>query len=102
MSLSQGDVRAIADYTRIDLNEDEISTMTVDLNQIIEGLKPITEYDLTGVEPTFHPIAGLTNVMREDVLGESLSLEVIMTLAPAHQDGQYRIPPILGDEGGDR
>ena len=41
--------------------------MTVDLNSIIESLKPITEYDLEGVEPTFHPIGSLSNVMREDV-----------------------------------
>ena len=40
--------------------------MTVDLNAIIDSLKPIAEYDLDGVEPTFHPIGDLSNVMRED------------------------------------
>ena len=33
--------------------------MTGYLNTVIESLKPITEYDLEGVAPTFHPIAGL-------------------------------------------
>ncbi len=40
--------------------------MTADLNAIIDSLAPITEYDLDGVEPTFHPIGALSNVMRDD------------------------------------
>jgi len=102
MPLSEQDVMNIASYTRIGLTPAEVATMTVDLNQIIESLKPITEYDLSGVEPTFHPIAGLVNVMREDVGAPGLSLEAALENAPACQDEQFRIPPILGDEGGDR
>lgn len=73
--------------------------MTVDLNNIIESLKPITEYDLEGVEPTFHPIGNLSNVMREDVEGESFTQEVALENAPKQQDGSFLIPAILG--GGD-
>ena len=73
--------------------------MTVDLNSIIESLKPITEYDLEGVEPTFHPIGNLSNVMREDVEGESFTQEVALENAPKQQDGSFLIPAILG--GGD-
>jgi len=102
MYLSEKDVRGIATYARIGLSDEELARMTVDLNNIIESLKPITEYDLTGVEPTFHPIAGLANVMREDVELPGLTPEVALANAPAQQDGQYRIPPILGDGGGDR
>jgi aspartyl-tRNA(Asn)/glutamyl-tRNA(Gln) amidotransferase subunit C len=76
--------------------------MTVDLNNIIESLKPITEFDLDGVPPTFHPIAGLSNVMREDVAQPGLSHETALANAPSQQDGQFLIPPILGDGGGDR
>ena len=54
MTLTEQDVRDIAEYARIGLTDDELSTMTVDLNNIIETLKPITEYELEGVEPTFH------------------------------------------------
>ena len=59
--VTERDVRGIAEYTRIHLDEDEVKQMTVDLNDIIESLKPITEYDLDGVEPTFHPIGSLSN-----------------------------------------
>lgn len=97
--LTEKDVRGIATYARIGLTDEEVTEMTVDLNNIIESLKPITEYDLEGVEPTFHPIGNLSNVMREDVESESFTQEVALENAPKQQDGSFLIPSILG--GGD-
>lgn len=97
--LTEKDVRGIATYARIGLTDEEVAEMTVDLNNIIESLKPITEYDLEGVEPTFHPIGNLSNVMREDVEGESFTQKVALENAPKQQDGSFLIPAILG--GGD-
>lgn len=97
--LTEKDVRGIATYARIGLTDEEVTEMTVDLNNIIESLKPITEYDLEGVEPTFHPIGNLSNVMREDVERESFTQEVALENAPKQQDGSFLIPSILG--GGD-
>lgn len=99
--VTEQDVRNIAEYTRIHLDEDEIGPMTQDLNSIIDSLKPITEYDLEGVEPTFHPIGSLSNVMREDREVTSFTHEQALSNAPAKQDGCFLIPSILG-EGGDR
>ena len=97
--LTEKDVRGIATYARIGLTDEEVTEMTVDLNNIIESLKSITEYNLEGVEPTFHPIGNLSNVMREDVEGESFTQEVALENAPKQQDGSFLIPAILG--GGD-
>lgn len=99
--LSESDVRGIAEYARIGLTDEEVEQMTVDLNGIIDTLAPITEYDLEGVEPTFHPIGDLSNVMREDIERESFTQEVALENAPKQQDGSFLIPSILG-EGGDR
>lgn len=99
--LTERDVRGIAEYARIGLPDDEVARMVVDLNAIIDSLKPITEYDLDGVEPTFHPIGGLSNVMREDAEAPSFTQEEALENAPKQQDGSFLIPSILG-EGGDR
>lgn len=99
--LTERDVRGIAEYARIGLSGDEVAQMTADLNAIIDSLKPITEYDLEGVEPTFHPIGGLSNVMREDVEAPSFTQDTALENAPKQQDGSFLIPSILG-EGGDR
>ena len=99
--LTERGVRDIATYARIGLTDDELVQMTTDLNSIIDTLKPITEFDLDGVTPTFHPIGSLSNVMREDTERESYTQEVALENAPKQQDGSFLIPSILG-EGGDR
>ncbi len=98
--LSEKDVRDIATYARIGLTDEEVGPMTEDLNNIIDSLKPITEYNLEGVEPTFHPIGSLSNVMRDDVEGISFTQEEALSNAPKQQDGNFLIPAILG--GGDQ
>ena len=60
-----------------------------------------TEYDLEGVEPTFHPIGDLSNVMREDAEAPGFTQAEALANAPRQQDGSFLIPSILG-EGGDR
>lgn len=101
MTLTEQDVRDIAEYARIGLTEEELASMTVDLNSIIDTLKPITEYDLEGVKPTFHPIGALSNVMREDKVAESFDQDTALSNGDSIQDGCFEIPSILG-EGGDR
>lgn len=98
--LTEKDVRDIATYARIGLDDQELAQMTVDLNNIIATLEPITHFELDGVEPTFHPIGGLVNVMREDVAEESFTQAQALANAPVQQDGSFVVPAILG--GGDR
>jgi aspartyl-tRNA(Asn)/glutamyl-tRNA(Gln) amidotransferase subunit C len=102
MHLTTEALREIAGSARIGLRDDELAALTRELNDIIDSLAPITAYDLAGVEPTFHPIAGLSNVMREDTAAPGLTQGEALANAPASQDGQFKIPPILGDGGGDR
>ena len=99
--LSEADVRGIAEYARIGLSAEEVVTMTADLNAIIDSLAPITEFDLDGVEPTFHPIGDLSNVMRDDAVRGSFTQAVALENAPKQESGSFLIPSILG-EGGDR
>ena len=100
MPLTEKDIRGIAEYVRIGLTDDEVATMTRDLNNIIElNLKPITEYELDGVEPTFHPIGDLSNDMREDVVKAPFPREVALTNSSSVKDGCFMIPSILGGEG---
>ena len=99
--LTESEGRGIAEYTRIGMTEDEVAQMTVDLNSIIDSLDAIREYQLDGVEPTFHPIGSLSNVMREDVEAAGFTQEEALANAPKQQDGSFLIPAILGD-GGDR
>ena len=105
MALTQQDVAGIADYARIALTPDELAEMTTYMNDAVALLQPIREYDLEGVEPTFHPIGDLSNVMGEDVTDvdvRHLPIDVALSNAGATRDRYFRVPSILGTEGGDR
>ena len=101
MPLTREDVAGIADYARIALTPDELDEMCAYMNSAIDLLEPIRQYDLEGVEPTFHPIGGLSNVMREDAEVPGFTQAEALANAPRQQDGSFLIPSILG-EGGDR
>lgn len=104
MALTKDDVRAIADYARIALGEDELDEMCAYLNEAVALLEPIRAYDLAEVEPTFYPHGGTCNVMAEDepdAHGRSLDLEVALGNAASTRGRAFRIPSILGAGGGD-
>lgn len=104
MALSREDVAGIADYARIALTDAELDEMTAYMNDAVALLEPIRQYDLDGVEPTFHPIGDLSNVMGTDVADDprALPIDVALSNAGASRDRYFRVPSILGAEEGDR
>lgn len=104
MALSQEDVRAIAEYARIGLEEDELREMTGYLNDAVQMLEPIKSHTDPDVAPTYHPIGDLVDVMRPDTIRAGLELEDALYNATATQGRYFRVPRILDGaaEGGDR
>ena len=99
MALSQEDVRRIADYARIAMEGDELEQMTAYMNDAVQMLEPILEYNRDDIEPTFHPIGDLSNVMREDAedAGRALAIEAALLDAASPRDRYFRVPSILGE-----
>ena len=101
MALSENDVRGIADYARIALEADELAQMTAYLNDAVAMLEPILQYTDEDVEPTFHPIGDLSNVMREDAADaeRALPVDVALSNAGTSRERMFRVPSILGEGG---
>lgn len=99
MALSEKDVRGIAEYAKIALTDDELTEMTAYMNNAVSILEPILQYDLPDVEPTFHPIGSLSNVMGDDELepARDLPLDVALENAGSTRDRYFRVPSILGE-----
>lgn len=101
MALSEKDVAGIAEYAQIALTPEELSEMTAYMNDAVNILEPILQYDVPSVEPTFHPIGSLSNVMGEDELEpqRSLPLDVALGNASSTRERYFRVPSILGEGG---
>ena len=103
MALSEKDVRGIAEYAKIALTDDELTQMTSYMNDAVQMLEPVLQYDLPDVEPTFHPIGSLSNVMGDDLReperdpGRALPLHVALENAGSARERYFRVPSILGE-----
>lgn len=102
MALTQQDVRGIAEYARISLDCEELAAMTEYMNDAVAMLEPVLAYDLPDVEPTFHPIGDLSNVMRGDEADAARALPIDEALkdAASSRGRSFRVPSILGEGGG--
>lgn len=101
MSLSYEDVQRIADYARFALSEDELYEMQSYLNDAIDLLSPIMSYADDAVDPTFHPIGDLSNVVvpdTDEAPERALSLEAALHNAASSRENLFRVPAILGSE----
>ena len=101
--LPEDDVRAIADYATIALDETELAAMTSYLNAAVVMLEPILDYAAEDVAPTFPPDGGIANVMRPDQAdeGRALGIDEALSTDASARDGQFRVPSLMGD-GGER
>jgi aspartyl-tRNA(Asn)/glutamyl-tRNA(Gln) amidotransferase subunit C len=94
--LTRADVEHVARLARLALSDEEIEEFTVQLGAILEHAARVAALDTAGVPPTSHPIP-LANVTRPDEPRPSLDRDVVLGMAPAAEDGRFRVPRILGE-----
>jgi aspartyl-tRNA(Asn)/glutamyl-tRNA(Gln) amidotransferase subunit C len=95
--ITTSDVQKVAKLARLRLTDDELHRFTDQLAAVLEHAADLETLDLDGVEPMAHPVP-LTNVLRADEPGTPLDRDEVLAVAPAAEAGQYRVPPVLGEE----
>ncbi|MBS5914591.1 Asp-tRNA(Asn)/Glu-tRNA(Gln) amidotransferase subunit GatC [Paenibacillus macerans] len=88
------DVEHVAKLARLHLTDEEREMFTEQLNAILQYAEKLNELDTDQIEPTTH-VLHLSNVMREDVVKESLPPEKVFLNAPDEEDGQFKVPAVL-------
>lgn len=88
-------VSKVATLARLTLSDEELATATNELEAMLDHFEDIDALDLDGVEPMMQPTP-LSNVMRDDVVGEVLDRDEVLAAAPLAEDGRFRVPPIIG------
>jgi aspartyl-tRNA(Asn)/glutamyl-tRNA(Gln) amidotransferase subunit C len=74
MSLTRDDVKKVAKLANLPVTDEEVELYSSQLSKTLEYIALLNSVDTKDVKPTFN-ITGLTNVMRPDEVGESLSQE---------------------------
>jgi aspartyl-tRNA(Asn)/glutamyl-tRNA(Gln) amidotransferase subunit C len=94
--ISNEQVKHVANLARLAITEAEADKFTKQLDAIITFVEQLNELDTENVEPTYH-VLDMKNVMREDIPQKGLPREEVLKNAPEHQDGQIKVPSILGE-----
>ncbi|WP_217183807.1 Asp-tRNA(Asn)/Glu-tRNA(Gln) amidotransferase subunit GatC [Streptomyces sp. AC495_CC817] len=90
-------VRHLGVLARIQLNDDEVTRLTGQLDAIVDNIAKVSEVATADVVATSHPIP-LSNVFRPDEVGQTLTHEQVLQNAPDQADGRFRVTAILGEE----
>jgi aspartyl-tRNA(Asn)/glutamyl-tRNA(Gln) amidotransferase subunit C len=94
--ISRADVEHVAMLARLALTDDEIEQLTGELGAILDYAADVSALDTADVPPTAHPLP-LVNVLRPDEVRPGLDRDEVLAEAPAAEDGQFRVPRILGE-----
>jgi aspartyl-tRNA(Asn)/glutamyl-tRNA(Gln) amidotransferase subunit C len=91
MAISRAEVVHVARLARLALTDEELERFAGQLDAILEAVGKVSELDLSGVEPTLHPLE-LSNVWAEDAPQPSLPVEDALANAPEVEDNAFRVP----------
>lgn len=92
MAITRDEVLHVAGLARLALTEEEVERLGAQLNAILEAVGKVAELDLSGVEPTSHPL-DLANVWAEDEARPSRPLEDVFANAPDREGDFFKVPP---------
>ncbi len=94
MHLTPAEVRHVAELAKLHLTEDEVAQYAGQLSAILDYAESLQTVDTSNVPPTPYVLA-LTNVLRADEPGPSLSNGEALANAPASVDGFFRVRAVF-------
>jgi aspartyl-tRNA(Asn)/glutamyl-tRNA(Gln) amidotransferase subunit C len=87
-------VRAVAQLAALELDEREAQILCDDLGAILDHFASLAEVDVSGVEPTVHPVP-LPAGWRADRAVQSELAEALLRAAPESDQGGFAVPKVL-------
>ncbi len=95
--ITKADVEYVAGLAQLRLDADAKARLAAEMGDILGYMDQLNGLDTDGVEPMMHALE-MTNVFREDVVGESLPRDVALGNAPADDGDFFLVPRIIDQE----
>ena len=96
-SITPDEVAHLARLARLDLPADELAHYAEQLDVILTSVARVAEVAADDIPPTSHSVP-LTNVTRPDEVRGGVDRDEVLAMAPAAEDGRFRVPRILDEE----
>ena len=95
MSLTREQLASIAALARLDLSTDEVPAYQQSLSSILEFIGALEAADTASVAPMAHPLPGLSQRLRPDVVTETDHHEEYQQNASQVAAGLYLVPKVI-------
>lgn len=95
--LTRADVEHVAHLARLGLTDDELALLEGQLNHILDQYTILAQLDTEHIPPTAQTIE-LENILRDDVVRDSLPVEAVLANAAEREGDFIVVPPILGGD----
>jgi aspartyl-tRNA(Asn)/glutamyl-tRNA(Gln) amidotransferase subunit C len=95
MSLTRAQIESIAHLARLELEPAEIPVYQESLSRILDLVGQLERADTGGVAPMAHPLPGLTQRLRPDVVTERDQHDLYQAGAPQVAAGLYLVPKVI-------
>lgn len=94
MSVSEKEVRYVADLARLQLSDEEVKSLSGDMNKILGYMDLLNEVDTTNVEPLEHVIE-MDSRLRKDEAKPTITHEEALKNAPDADSDYFRVPKVI-------
>ncbi|RMF39681.1 MAG: Asp-tRNA(Asn)/Glu-tRNA(Gln) amidotransferase subunit GatC [Anaerolineae bacterium] len=94
MKLTLQEVEHIAALARLRLTDEEKAAYREQLSAVLEYVARLQALDTEGIPPT-SSVQPAQTPLRPDHVEAPMPREKLLANAPAVQDGQFRVPPVL-------
>jgi len=95
MSLTREQIESIAHLARLELEQPEIAVYQQSLSRILDLVGELDRADTANVAPMAHPLPGLSQRLRADVVTEQDRHELYQANAPQVAAGLYLVPKVI-------
>jgi aspartyl-tRNA(Asn)/glutamyl-tRNA(Gln) amidotransferase subunit C len=97
MPITRDEVAHLARLARLALSDAEVDHFVGQLDVILTAVARVQEVAAEGIPPMTHAVP-VVNVLRDDVVVPPLPQEVVLSQAPAAEQGRFRVPRILTED----
>jgi len=88
-------VKKVSELCRIGCSEDEITSLLHDMGDILSYVEQLKEVDTDNIAPCNHVLQDMKNVMRDDVVKETMPRDTFLSNAPEHVSGLIKVPTVI-------
>ena len=95
MSLSPEEFEKIALLARLQLDKASEAAVCEKMTHVLDLVNQISSVPTEGISPMSHPLEGMVQPLRPDMVTEKDQREKFQSLAPSAEAGLYLVPKVI-------